>query len=52
MLVEQAVAPVVAAGGEGAMAGRFTPGAGRVHFRLVPEQRSARVAYVGLKLGI
>lgn len=32
--------------------GRFTPGAGRVHFRLVHEERKARVAYVGLKLGI
>jgi hypothetical protein len=32
--------------------GRFTPGEGRVHFRLVPEERKARVAYVGLKLGI
>lgn len=32
--------------------GRFTPGAGRVHFRLVAEERKARVAYVGIKLGI
>lgn len=32
--------------------GRFTPGAGRVHFRLVPEEGKARVAHVGLKLGI
>lgn len=32
--------------------GRFTPGAGRVYFRLVPEIRKARVANIGLKLGI
>lgn len=32
--------------------GRFTPGAGRIHFRLVPEERLARIAYVGIKLGI
>jgi hypothetical protein len=32
--------------------GRFTPGAGRVYFRLVPEERKARIANVGLKLGI
>jgi hypothetical protein len=32
--------------------GRFTPGHGRVYFRLVPEDRKATVAYVGLKLGI
>jgi hypothetical protein len=32
--------------------GRFPPGAGRVYFRLVPEERKARVAHVGLKLGI
>jgi hypothetical protein len=32
--------------------GRFTPGPGRVHFRLVPEQRKATIAYVGRKLGI
>lgn len=32
--------------------GRFHPGAGRVHFRLVHEERKARIAYVGLKLGI
>ncbi|WP_405088663.1 hypothetical protein [Microbispora sp. NBC_01389] len=31
---------------------RLTPGAGRLHFRLVPEDRTARVAYVGRKLGI
>ncbi|WP_326700384.1 hypothetical protein OG909_25710 [Streptomyces sp. NBC_01754] len=30
--------------------GRFTPGHGRVHFRLVPESRTLRVAHVGLKL--
>jgi hypothetical protein len=29
---------------------RFTPGKGRLHFRLVPEQRTARIAYVGPKL--
>ena len=32
--------------------GRFTPGAGRVYFRLVPEERKARIANIGLKLGI
>lgn len=32
--------------------GRFTPGPGRLHFRLVPEDRTARVAYIGRKLGI
>lgn len=31
---------------------RFTPGEGRVHFRLVAEKKVLRVAYVGLKLGI
>jgi hypothetical protein len=31
--------------------GRFTPGPGRVYFRLVPEERRARVAYIGRKLG-
>ncbi|WP_433499697.1 hypothetical protein ACQP1K_05060 [Sphaerimonospora sp. CA-214678] len=31
---------------------RFTPGAGRLHFRLVAEDRTARVAYIGLKLGL
>jgi hypothetical protein len=30
--------------------GRFTPGKGRIHFRLVAEQRKARIAYVGPKL--
>lgn len=30
---------------------RFTPGAGRIHFRLVPESRRLRIAHVGLKLG-
>jgi hypothetical protein len=29
---------------------RFTPGKGRLHFRLVPEQRTARIAYIGPKL--
>jgi hypothetical protein len=32
--------------------GRFTPGAGRVYFRLVPELGTAIVAHVGAKLGI
>jgi hypothetical protein len=32
--------------------GRFTPDEGRIHFRLIPEERKARVAHVGLKLGI
>lgn len=32
--------------------GRFTPGAGRIHFRLVTEARRARIAHIGLKLGI
>jgi len=31
---------------------RFTPGAGRVYFRLVPELSTATVAHIGLKLGI
>ena len=31
---------------------RFTPGPGRVHFRLVPENKALRVAHVGRKLGI
>ncbi|MVO90464.1 hypothetical protein GPA10_38380 [Streptomyces sp. p1417] len=31
---------------------RFTPGPGRVHFRLVPENKSVRVAHVGRKLGV
>lgn len=31
---------------------RFTPGAGRIHFRLVAEDRTARIAHIGLKLGI
>ncbi|URM95120.1 hypothetical protein LUW76_12800 [Actinomadura madurae] len=31
--------------------GRFTPGAGRVHFRLVPETGTATIAYIGRKLG-
>jgi hypothetical protein len=29
--------------------GRFTPGAGRLHFRLVPQERRLEVAYVGPK---
>ncbi len=29
---------------------RMTPGAGRLHFRLVPEQRAVRIAYIGKKL--
>ena len=32
--------------------GRFTPGAGRIYFRLAPESRQARIAHIGLKLGI
>jgi hypothetical protein len=32
--------------------GRFTPGEGRVYFRLVPQERTARIANIGLKLGI
>ncbi|RJO69087.1 hypothetical protein D5S18_30920 [Nocardia panacis] len=31
---------------------RFTPGHGRIHFRLVSADRSARVAYIGRKLGV
>lgn len=31
---------------------RFTPGAGRVHFRLLPEERIIRIAYIGRKIGI
>lgn len=31
--------------------GRFTPGAGRLHFRLVPEDKALRIAYIGAKLG-
>ncbi|WP_007023665.1 hypothetical protein [Saccharomonospora iraqiensis] len=30
---------------------RFTPGAGRIHFRLDPEQRMMTVGYIGRKLG-
>lgn len=30
---------------------RFTPGAGRIHFRLLPEVGRLRVAYVGPKIG-
>jgi len=29
--------------------GRFTPGKGRIHFRLVPEERKARIANIGAK---
>lgn len=29
--------------------GRMTPGAGRLHFRLVPEDRALRIAYIGSK---
>ena len=32
--------------------GRFTPGPGRVYFRLVPELRTAIIAHVGTKLGV
>jgi hypothetical protein len=31
--------------------GRFTPGAGRLHFRLVPEDGALRIAYIGQKRG-
>ncbi|GAA2779765.1 hypothetical protein GCM10010441_00550 [Kitasatospora paracochleata] len=31
--------------------GRFTPGAGRLHFRLVPEEPAFRLGHVGDKLG-
>jgi hypothetical protein len=31
---------------------RFRPHQGRIHLRLVPEERKARIAYIGLKLGI
>jgi hypothetical protein len=30
--------------------GRMTPGAGRLHFRLVPEEGTLRIAYIGPKL--
>ncbi|MFE9922796.1 hypothetical protein ACFYQA_14785 [Streptomyces sp. NPDC005774] len=29
---------------------RFTPGAGRIHFRLVPEKRTIRLAHIGSKV--
>ncbi|MEU2397770.1 hypothetical protein ABZ767_12245 [Streptomyces pseudogriseolus] len=29
---------------------RFTPGAGRIHFRLVPEERAIRLAHIGGKI--
>lgn len=31
---------------------RFTPDEGRLHFRLVPERKAVRIAYVGRKRGI
>ncbi len=31
--------------------GRFTPGAGRLHFRLVAMERTLEIAYIGPKLG-
>lgn len=31
---------------------RFRPHQGRIHLRLVPEESKARIAYVGLKLGL
>jgi hypothetical protein len=31
---------------------RFTPGAGRLHFRLDATVRKAKVAYIGLKIGV
>lgn len=30
---------------------RFTPGPGRLHFRVVPEDRTLRVAFIGRKIG-
>lgn len=30
---------------------RYTPGAGRIHFRLIEESRMVEVAYIGLKIG-
>jgi len=30
--------------------GRFTPGKGRIHFRLIAEERKARIAYIGSHL--
>lgn len=30
---------------------RFTPGNGRIHFRLIPERKRARIAHIGGKLG-
>lgn len=32
--------------------GRFTPGAGRIYFRLLLKPRRAHIAHIGLKLGI
>ncbi|WP_346174857.1 hypothetical protein [Streptomyces cuspidosporus] len=29
---------------------RFTTGAGRIHFRLVPEERTIRLAHIGSKI--
>ncbi|MFF0458843.1 hypothetical protein [Streptomyces mexicanus] len=29
---------------------RFTPGAGRIHFRLVPEEQTIRLAHIGAKI--
>lgn len=34
------------------MHARFTPGHGRLHFRLVPEAQQFRIAHIGRKLGI
>lgn len=31
---------------------RFTPGNGRIHFRLIPEKQRARIAHIGGKLGV
>lgn len=31
---------------------RFTPGAGRIHLRLIPEERKIRIAHIGRKLGL
>lgn len=30
---------------------RYTPGAGRIHFRLIPENQRIEIGYIGLKLG-
>jgi hypothetical protein len=35
-----------------ALHARFRPHQGRIHLRLVPEKSTARIAYIGLKLGL